>query len=121
MLPKNWVTSEKKGHHLSRITSYALFYQIAWIEVTLSRKQCAVHLFCNCEKGSAVLIEQTFYFCPIQSDNKFFKISQAFCLYSWFAEPLSFSFGALALRTEHFGKLWFILSKLQTVYLEAAV
>ena len=34
MLPENWVISKKKGHHLSPVTSYALFfYQIDCMDV----------------------------------------------------------------------------------------
>ena len=35
------------------VTNYAIRVQIDWIEVALTRKHCALHLFCNYEKGSA--------------------------------------------------------------------
>ena len=35
------------------VTNCAVRVQIDWIEVALSRKQCAIHFFCNYEKDSA--------------------------------------------------------------------
>ena len=35
------------------VTNYAVYDQIDSIKVALSRKHWAIHLCCNCEKGSA--------------------------------------------------------------------
>ena len=54
MLPKKLVISEKKKVIISlAATNSAVHDQIDCIEVALSRKHCAIHLFCNCEKGPA--------------------------------------------------------------------
>ena len=50
MLPEKQVISKKKVVISLAVTNYAVRDQIDWIEV--SRKHCAIHLFCNYEKGS---------------------------------------------------------------------